>query len=61
MQHTWEIRNAYKILVRIPERKRPLRRPRDKWEDIRMNIRETGWEGLDSSGSVQGSVVGSCE
>jgi hypothetical protein len=27
------MRNAYKILVRKPEGKRPLRRPRNRWED----------------------------
>jgi len=37
-----EMRNAYKIMVRKPER-RPLRRPRHRWEDnIRMEIREIG-------------------
>jgi hypothetical protein len=28
-----EIRNAYKILVRKPEGKSPLGRPKHKWED----------------------------
>jgi hypothetical protein len=27
------MKNAYKILVRKPEVKRPLRRPRQRWED----------------------------
>jgi hypothetical protein len=36
-----EIRNVYKILVRKPEGKRPLKRPRHIWEDnIRMDLRE---------------------
>jgi hypothetical protein len=36
-----EIRNSYKILVGKPERKRPLGRPRRRWEDnIKMNLRE---------------------
>jgi hypothetical protein len=26
---------------------RQLGRPRHKWEDIRMDLRETGWEGVD--------------
>jgi hypothetical protein len=31
-----------------PEGKRPLARPRRRWEDnIKMDIREVGWEGLD--------------
>jgi hypothetical protein len=34
-------RNAYRILVGKPEGKRPLGRPRHKWEDnIRMDLRE---------------------
>jgi hypothetical protein len=40
---TWE-RKVYKVLVGNPEGKRPLRRPRHKWEDgMRMNLREIGW------------------
>jgi hypothetical protein len=36
-----EIRYAYKILVRKSEGKRPLGRPRYRWEDnIKMNLRE---------------------
>jgi hypothetical protein len=36
-----EMRKAYKFLVGKPERKRPLGRPRHKWEDnVRMNLRE---------------------
>jgi hypothetical protein len=43
-----EKRNAYKILVGKPEEKRPLGRPRSRWEDnIRMNLREIGWGGMD--------------
>jgi hypothetical protein len=39
---------AYKILVGKPEGKRLLGRPRRRWEDnIRMDLRETGWEGVD--------------
>jgi hypothetical protein len=35
-------------LVGKPERRRPLRRPRCKWENnIRVDIRETGWEVVD--------------
>jgi hypothetical protein len=32
-----EMRNAYKILLGNSEGKRPLGRPRRRWEDIRMN------------------------
>jgi hypothetical protein len=38
---------TYKILVGKPKGKRALRRPRHKWEDIRMVLREIGWEGVD--------------
>jgi hypothetical protein len=42
-----EERHAYRILVGKPEEKRPLERPRRTWEDnIRMDLRETGWDGM---------------
>jgi len=42
-------RGAYRLLVGIPERKRPLGRLRCRWEDkIKMNLLEMGWgHGLD--------------
>jgi hypothetical protein len=41
-------RNAYRILDRMPEGKRPLGRPRRRWMDnIKMDFREIGWYGLD--------------
>jgi hypothetical protein len=43
-----EKRNAYKILVGKPEKKRPLGRPRRRWVDnIKVDLREIGWDGLD--------------
>jgi hypothetical protein len=43
-----EERKVYKVLVGKPEGKRPLGRPRCRWEDgIRMNLRETGLGGVD--------------
>jgi hypothetical protein len=43
-----EKRNAYRILVRKPEEKRPLGRPRRMWEDnIKMDLREIEWSGMD--------------
>jgi hypothetical protein len=43
-----EKRNAYRILVGIPERKRPLGRPRRRWVDnIEIDLREIGWDGMD--------------
>jgi hypothetical protein len=36
-------RDAYRILVRKPEGKRPLGRPRSRWVDnIKMELRDTG-------------------
>jgi hypothetical protein len=41
-------RHAYRILVGKPEGKRPLGTPRRRWEDnIRMDLREIGWNGMD--------------
>jgi hypothetical protein len=41
-------RNVYRILVEKPERKRPLGRPRRRWVDnIKMDLREIGWDGVD--------------
>jgi hypothetical protein len=38
-----EERKVYKVLVGKPEGKRPLERPRRRWEDgIRMDLREIG-------------------
>jgi hypothetical protein len=43
-----EKRNAYRILVGKPEGKRPLGRPRCRWvENIKMDRREIGWDGMD--------------
>jgi hypothetical protein len=40
--------NAYRILVENPEGKRPLGRPRRRWvNNIKMNLREIGWNGID--------------
>jgi hypothetical protein len=39
---------VYKILVGKPEGKRPLRRPRRRWEDnIGMDLQEVGCGGMD--------------
>jgi ribosome biogenesis protein Nip4 len=39
-----EVRGAYNILVGRPEGRRPLRRPRRRWEDnIKMDLREIGF------------------
>jgi hypothetical protein len=42
-----EMRNAYRILVIKPEEKRPLGRPRRRWVDnIKIDLREIGWDGM---------------
>ena len=48
-----ERRDAYRVLVRKPEGKRPLGRLRRRWEvNIKIDHQEMGWEhGLDRSGS----------
>jgi hypothetical protein len=39
-----EGRGAYRILVGRPEGRRPLERPRRRWEDnIKMDLQEMGW------------------
>jgi hypothetical protein len=41
-------RNAYRISVGKPEGKRPLGRSRRRWVDnIKMDLREIGWDGMD--------------
>jgi hypothetical protein len=48
MQYAWEMRNAYKILVRKFKGKRPLGRHKHKWEDnIKMDFRETVCTGME--------------
>jgi hypothetical protein len=43
-----EERKVYKVLVGKPEGKRPLGRPRLRWEDgIRMDLREMVWIGFE--------------
>jgi hypothetical protein len=43
-----EDRKVYKVLVRKPEGKRPLGRPRSRWEDgIRMDLGEIGLGDVD--------------
>ncbi|KAJ4429878.1 hypothetical protein ANN_22082 [Periplaneta americana] len=43
-----ESRNAYRVFVGRPEEKRPLGRPRRRWEgNIKMDLREVGYDGRD--------------
>jgi hypothetical protein len=42
-----EKRGAYRILVRRLEGRRPLGKPRRRWENnIKMDLREVGWVGM---------------
>jgi hypothetical protein len=46
--HMGEVKGAYNILVGRPEGRRPLGRPRHRWEDnIKMDLKETGFEDMD--------------
>jgi hypothetical protein len=50
---TGDMKNTHFWLENL---KRPFRRPRHRWEDnIRMDLRETGWEGVDWMGLAQDS------
>jgi hypothetical protein len=47
-------RNAYRLLVGMPEGKRPLRTPRCRMVDnIRMDLLEVGWGDVDWIGLAQ--------
>jgi hypothetical protein len=50
-----EKRDAYRILVGKPEGKRTLGRPRRRWKvNIRMDLRELRWDGMDWIDLAQG-------
>jgi hypothetical protein len=43
-----EERKVYKVFVGKPKGRRPLGRPRHRWEDgIRMDLREIDWGNMD--------------
>jgi hypothetical protein len=49
-----EKRNVYRLLVRKPEGKQPLGRPRHRWVDnIKMNLLEVGLSVMDWIGLAQ--------
>jgi hypothetical protein len=51
---TGEKRIAFRLLVGMPEGKRPLGRPRRRWVDnIKMGLLEIGWGGVDWIGLAQ--------
>jgi hypothetical protein len=42
-----EGRCAYRVFMGRPEGRRPLGRPRRRWEDnIKMDLQEVGWGGM---------------
>jgi hypothetical protein len=44
---SWPKRNVYRIVVGKPEGKRSLGIPRRRWvDDIKMVLREIGWDGV---------------
>jgi len=46
--HMVERRCLYRVLVGKPEVKRPLGRPRHRWEDnIKLDLQEVGCRGMD--------------
>jgi hypothetical protein len=46
MWHAWR-RRVYWVLAERPKGKRPLARPRHRWEDnIKMELREIGFDGV---------------
>jgi hypothetical protein len=54
-----EERKLFKVLVRKPEGKRPLGKPRHRWEDgIRMDLREIGWKSVEWIKLAQDRVRG---
>ena len=48
VERMWERRNVYVVLVGKPEGKRPLGRPRRRWEEnIKMDLREGVFGSMD--------------
>jgi hypothetical protein len=46
------------VLLEIPEGKRPLGKHKHRWEDIRLDLKGIGWEGMDFIHVAQGQVAG---
>jgi hypothetical protein len=45
---TGEKRNAFRVLAGKREGKRPLGRPRHRWEgNIKMGVKDMGWGGVE--------------
>ena len=56
-----ERRGIYRVLVKKPEGKRPLGKPRSKWEEDISSGSETWGYGVNRAGSEYGHVVGPCD
>jgi hypothetical protein len=54
-----DIRDNNGVFVWINERNKPLEKPRCRWEDIDMNLKEIGWERiyLAKNGDKQQNLV----
>jgi hypothetical protein len=57
-----EGRGVYRVLVGTSKGKKPLGRPRHRWEDnINMDLREIGIDGAHWIRLAQGPTAGFCE
>jgi hypothetical protein len=57
-----EVRGAYNIVVGRPEERRPLGKPRRRWEDnIKMDLAEIGFGDVDWIHLAQDRDRSSCE
>ena len=45
--------NAYRIFMGKPERIRAIGRLGGRWENIKMDLKEIGWEGMDWTNLAQ--------
>jgi hypothetical protein len=56
-----ERRDAYRVLVGKREERRPLGRPRRRWKDnIKMYLRQIGWEAWTESIRIKTGTGGVC-
>jgi hypothetical protein len=59
--HMGDRRGAHRVLMKKPEIKRPLGRPRHRWEDnIKMDLQELGWRAYNELIWLR-TGTGSCE
>jgi hypothetical protein len=50
---TGEMSDVYRVLVRKPEERRPLAKPRNRWEDNIKMAQDVGWGNMDWIDLVQ--------